>query len=93
MLKNGLNIGSFIDSQTFSQSCRSEKIKNVSHKLYAELIYSGYPLLKKKVIKKSNWKDIFRSHKSWKKLIRKYGNQEWEIEAIIQELIKMSNAS
>lgn len=93
LMNEGLTCKSFIDSQAFSQLYLSGKIKNVAHKLYAELIYSGYPLLKKKVILKHDWRDHFRIHKAWQKLIRKYGNQDWEIEALIQELIKMKNES
>lgn len=93
MMGQGLTCGSFISSQVFSQLYLSGKSKNVGHKLYAELIHSGYPLLKKKVITKHNWKDIFRSKRPWEKLIRKYGDQEWELETLIQELKKMNNES
>lgn len=93
LIDHGLTCKSFIDSQAFSQLYLSGKIKNVGHKLYAELIYSGYPLLKKKVILRHDWRDHFRIRKSWEKLIRKYGNQDWEIEALIQELIKMKRKS
>jgi hypothetical protein len=93
LLGKGLTGGSFINSQTFSQLYLSGKMKNVGHKLYAELIYAGYPLLKRKVITKKSWKDVFRSQKPWEKLIRKYGNPDWEIEALTQELIQMSEES
>ena len=89
MIQQGLLPGSYIDSQAYSLKYLSGKQTNVGHKLYAELIQSGYPLIKKKVITKSNWKDSFRLSLKWKKLIRQYGNQEWEIESIINELIQI----
>jgi len=89
MIKKGLLAGSYIDSHKYSLQYLSGKKTNVGHKLYAELIQSGYPLIKKKVITKSSWKDSFRSSLKWKKLIRQYGNQNWEIEGIIEELVQI----
>lgn len=92
-MEQGLTCRSFINCKTFSEMYLSGKNKNVGHKLYAELIHSGYPLVKKKVIKKHHWKDNFRLKRPWEKLVRKYGNPEWEIETLIQELIKMNEES
>ena len=89
MIKQGLLAGSYIDSHKFSLQYLSGKKTNVGHKLYAELIQNGYPLIKKKVITKSSWKDSFRSSNKWEKLIRQYGNQNWEIESMIDELIQI----
>ena len=91
LIKQGLSAGSYIDSHKFSLQYLSGKKTNVGHKLYAELIQSGYPLIKKKVIIKSRWKDSFRSSHQWEKLIRQYGNQNWEIESMIDELIQIKN--
>jgi hypothetical protein len=44
-----------------------------------------------KVITKGKLKDIFRSKSYWKNLIRQYGNQNWEIELLIEELIQIMN--
>lgn len=88
-----LTCGSYINSSSFSHLYLSGKITNVGHRLYAELIHSGYPLVKKKVITKSIWKDIFHQNKPWEKLIRQNGNQDWKIEELIQELIQISNES
>ena len=89
MIKKGLLAGSYIDSHKYSLQFLSGKKTNVGHKLYAELIQSGYPLIKKKVIMKSSWKDSFRSSLKWMKLIRQYGNQKWEIDGLIEELVRI----
>jgi lipopolysaccharide biosynthesis protein len=93
LINEGLTCKSYIDSQTYSQLYHSGKSLNVSLKLYPELIRSGLPLLKLKVITKGKWKDLFRTHSYWKNLIRRYGNKDWEIEDLIKELIKIKNDS
>ncbi len=93
MMKQGLNYGSYIDSRSYSSLYLSGKLTNVGHKLYFELIQSGYPLIKKKIITKSNWKDSFHPGRHWKKMIRQYGNQDWEIEDLIDELVKINHDS
>ncbi|MFA5326684.1 MAG: rhamnan synthesis F family protein [Prolixibacteraceae bacterium] len=86
LINEGLTCSSYIDSKAYSQKYLSGKPTNVGLKLYPELIRSGLPLLKIKVITKGKWKDIFRTDSSWENLIRKYGNQEWKIESLIDEL-------
>jgi lipopolysaccharide biosynthesis protein len=93
MIRKGLSAGSYVDSQSFSQLHYSEKTANIGHVLYAELIQSGLPLLKKKVITKKSWKDIFHPKKPWKKLIRQYGNLDWDIDELIYELTQIENES
>ncbi|HEX7583477.1 MAG TPA: rhamnan synthesis F family protein [Prolixibacteraceae bacterium] len=93
LIKEGLKSASYIDSRSYSLLYLSGKQTNVGHKLYAELIRSGYPLIKKKVITKSNWKDTFRPSGNWEKLIRQFGNQNWEIEALIDELNEIKRKS
>ena len=93
LIKQGLSCASFIDSSSYSHLPHSGKQTNVSLKLYPELIRSGFPLIKMKVITKGKLKDIFRSESSWKNLIRQYGNQNWDIESMIEELIQIRNDS
>lgn len=93
LIKQGLSCASFIDSYSYSQLYRSGKQTNVVLKLYSELIRSGFPLIKMKVITKGKLKDIFRSESYWKNLIRQYGNQNWEIESLIEELNQIKNDS
>lgn len=93
LISKGLKHGSFIDSQSFSGVYYSGKKVNITHKLYSELIESGYPLIKKKVIAQNKWTDIFRNVLPWENMIRKYGNQNWEIESLINELNKIRDDS
>ena len=93
LINEGLSVGSYIDSRDYSLRYLQGKPANVGYKLYPELIKSGLPLLKLKVITKSKWTDIFRTDKHWKNMIRQYGNQDWEIEALIQELIQIKSDS
>ncbi len=86
LINQGLTCSSYVDSRAYSQKYLSGEPTNVSLKLYPELIRNGLPLLKIKVITKGKWKDIFRTKSYWKNLIRKYGNQEWEIESLLEEL-------
>jgi len=86
LINKGLSSGSYIDSNSYSIQYLHGKQANVGHKLYPELIKSGLPTIKKKIITKSKWTDIFRTNSHWENMIRQYGNQEWEIESLIQEL-------
>jgi lipopolysaccharide biosynthesis protein len=91
LIGQGLTHGSFIDSKIYSLNYLSGKTTNVGHELYAELIESGYPLIKRKIIAKSNWKDNFRAQNHWETMIRKFGNQDWKIEELIDELVQIKN--
>jgi lipopolysaccharide biosynthesis protein len=93
LINEGLTCKSYIDSESYCQLYFSGKSTNVSLKLYPELIRYGLPLLKMKVITKGKWKDILRTKSYWKNLIIKYGNKDWEIEDLIQELINIKNNS
>jgi len=93
LINEGLSSGSYIDSHSYSLQYLHGKQANVGHKLYPELIKSGFPLLKMKVITKSKWTDIFRTDTHWENMIRQYGNQNWKIEALIQELIQIRDNS
>ena len=86
LINEGLSSASYIDSNSYCALYHSGKSTNVSLKLYPELIRSGLPLLKVKVITKGKWKDLFRTKSYWKNLIRKYGNPDWKIEPLIEEL-------
>jgi len=92
-INKGLSNGTYIDSLSYSYIHHSGKLANIGHKLYHELIQTGFPLIKKKIITNGNWKDVFRSGTHWKTMIRQYGNQNWEIEALIEELILIKNES
>ncbi len=93
LIEQGLSCSSFIDSHEFSHLYLSGKQTNVGLKLYPELIQSGLPLIKMKVITKGKWRDILRSKSYWKNLIRQYGNKNWDIESLIEELVKIRRDS
>jgi lipopolysaccharide biosynthesis protein len=86
LIREGLSHGSYINSYAYSSRFLHGKQANVAYKLYPKLIKDGFPLIKKKIITKSKWTDIFRTETLWENMIRQYGNQDWEIEALIQEL-------
>lgn len=90
MKSKGLIIGHYIDCKELTQKCNIRMDSNISHILYKELLMSGYPFLKKKVIfdqKMGFWK----SPPIWKDLIKKYGNAEWNLDILIEELNQMKN--
>lgn len=91
MISEGLSTGCYIDSSLYSQLYLKGKQANVGHKLFSELIRSGYPLIKKKIITHSSWKEYFQPARDWKKLIRQYGNPDWEIDQLIEELRHINN--
>jgi lipopolysaccharide biosynthesis protein len=65
LIKEGLSCASFIDSNSYSHKYLSGKQTNVGLKLYPELIRSGYPLIKMKVITKGKL-NIFLFKIIWK---------------------------
>jgi lipopolysaccharide biosynthesis protein len=89
MIRNGLSTSCYIDSSIYSQLYLSGRQGNVGHKLFPELIQSGYPLIKKKIITHGNWTANFQPARSWKRMIRQYGNLNWEIDLLIEELIQL----
>lgn len=89
--KHQLIHGSYIESKRISELYFSGKTKNVTHKLYPELIQSGYPFIKKKIISNSRWKENFRFHTHWEKMILNYGNTNWNISGLIDELLILEN--
>ena len=84
MIKHGLRISSYFESKIYSNLYLSGKVRNISRRLYSELIEAGYPLIKKKVILDRKLRNFLRFKPSWKKLMRQYGNKDWEIESLVQ---------
>lgn len=88
--KEGLNVGSFIDSRSFSENSGIKKITNLSHSHYFRLIKAGYPVIKKKVIFHTKFfKCFFRPKIKWDAMMLKYGNRDWDIEGLIRDLKRM----
>ncbi|MFY9152564.1 MAG: hypothetical protein WAO52_11140 [Prolixibacteraceae bacterium] len=91
LIKNGLKHGSFVDSQRISELYFSGKKNNVTHKLYPELIRSGYPFIKKKIISNGRWIESFRFYTHWEKMILIHGNKNWNLLGLIDEMILFEN--
>lgn len=93
MIQNGLKAGSYINSQIYTSLYIPGEIRNISRRLYSHMTLAGYPMIKKKVIIDRQLKYILRGMPSWKKLIRQYGQPEWELEKLIRELDAIRNDS
>lgn len=93
MISEGLSTGCYIDSSIYSQIYLSGRPGNIGHKLFPELIHSGYPLIKKRIITHSKWTQNFQPARNWKRMIKLYGNRDWEIGHLIQELKQIKNDS
>jgi lipopolysaccharide biosynthesis protein len=86
-LNHGLSVGSYFKSKVFSEELNLTKPTNLSCSHYFRLIQRGYPLIKKQVTNKRYFlKLLFRPHLKWDKLIMKYGEKEWQLEDLIQEV-------
>lgn len=86
MIAKRMKFGTYKESHHFFQKHGSGKPKNVTHKLYHELIGDNYPLLKKKIATNGTWRDKLRGKNHWKNLIRKHAHKNWCAETIIYEL-------
>ena len=90
MKSKGIKIGHFFDCKEVTKQFNIRMDSNISHTLYQELLTSGYPLIKKKVIFDQKW-GFGKNKQTWKKLIRKHGNPHWKLDTLIDELDQMKN--
>lgn len=88
MISKGLKIGHHLGSEELTKYFEIRIDSNITHILYEEILEAGYPLIKKKVIFEEKWK-FGKSGPLWKKLIKKYGNPDWKLEILIDELEQM----
>lgn len=91
MMQKGISMGSYICSKHYSNLYLRGENRNVLIRLYAQLIRSGFPLIKKSIIFKPKMKHFWKIRASWKRLIRKYGNPDWDIEKLIVEMKNLKN--
>jgi len=85
MISKELEIGHFYDSKKITTQFNIRPDSNISHSLYEELLTTGYPFIKKKVIVEQ--KSFFgKNSLTWKKLIKKHGNPKWKLDTMIEEL-------
>lgn len=83
-VKEGLIPGSFINSVKM-RSKYKHKRPNLTHTMFHELATEGYPLLKKKVVQgKKSVLGIKRNN--WEKTIYEFGNQNWDLNKIIDSI-------
>lgn len=82
----GMTGKSFINSNRFLKQINARKPSNLGHKFYNELVEAGLPLIKKKVILSPGTRNPFKKKTNWELIIQKYGNKEWNIQALIHEM-------
>jgi lipopolysaccharide biosynthesis protein len=88
-VQKGLKPATYMSSKSFSKKYHLGKQKNVTMQFSPQLIKSGYPLLKKKIIFTRTWKEKLRLQPSWESLIIRFGEKDWEINSMIDDLIRM----
>ncbi|HAQ20052.1 MAG TPA: hypothetical protein DCR40_12605 [Prolixibacteraceae bacterium] len=93
LILNGLKPASYVCSKSFSKEYSTGKAKNLTIRFFPQLIKSGYPLLKKKVIFGRTWKEKLRFQPSWESLLIKFGQNDWEISSMIEDLVRIGNGS
>lgn len=85
LINKKLKSASWFNSRQLQLKYKS-KGRNVTHALYEELLTEGYPLLKKKVVLEKKW-NFFNKKTRPKKLIERYGNNEWNLEEALNEIL------
>lgn len=93
LLKQDLHSNTYINSKTFAKLHHCNKPINVTHKLYAEMITTGFPLIKKRLVLSESWKSMSTYRDHWIRLIREYGDPDWKLDQLINELQDIKAAS
>jgi lipopolysaccharide biosynthesis protein len=86
LLECGMTGKSFIDSNSFLKQNNVRKPANLGHKFYIKLAEAGLPVIKKKVILNHSRINPFKLKTNWETILLKYGNKQWDIEALIAEM-------
>ena len=86
LLSNKLSCKTFINSRGYASKQGVSRPVNVMHKYYAELVKEGVPIIKKRVVMNRSLKHRIRHRNQWRRLVRKYGEKNWEIEELVEEL-------
>jgi lipopolysaccharide biosynthesis protein len=89
----GLKGKSYISCTIFQDQHKLKKPANLGHTYYAELIESGIPIIKKKVILNRSDGNSFRVNANWENLLQKHGNRKWNIDALICEMRQLKENS
>jgi hypothetical protein len=86
LVKNRLTCKTYIDSKKYSDLYKNGLPVNVTTKLYCHTIANGVPVIKKRVITSTDLRHMLKIKGNWKRLIKKYGGESFEIEKLIKEL-------
>ncbi len=86
LLSKGLSCSAFVDSKKYHKLYHTPNAVNVSLDLYSEVIQNGVPVIKKKVVFSVKPRDLFSYKRNWKRLIKTYGDKEWQLTSLISEL-------
>lgn len=86
LLKNNLTCKTYIDSKKYSERYKNGLPVNVTTKLYCHTIADGVPVIKKRVVTSTDLRHMLKIWCNWKRLIKKYGEDSFEIEKLINEL-------
>lgn len=89
--KMDLKIGTYINNIDFREKYNITKPVNLTLKHYSKLIEVGLPILKKRVILSTNFGHIFTIKNNWARLIKKYGEDDFEITKLLKELRHIRN--
>ncbi|MFW5774500.1 MAG: rhamnan synthesis F family protein [Tangfeifania sp.] len=86
LIHKNLTCKAYLNSKEYSLKYKNGKPVNVPTKLYAETIARGVPILKKRVITSTDLRHNLTWKGNWKRLIRRYGDRNFEVDSIIGEL-------
>ncbi len=86
LISNNLSCQTFIDCYDYATKQGRQRPVNVMHKYYAKLIKGGIPMIKKRLVMDRSIKNQLGYKNHWRRLIRKYGDKNWKIEELIDEL-------
>ncbi len=86
LLQNQLNCKTYINSKEYSRTFYNGDNINVTIKLYEWIVKMGIPVIKRRVVNKQKWSVPFSKRPSWKKLILKYADKNFNAELIIFDL-------
>jgi len=86
LIHKNLSCKAYLNSKDYSRQYKNGKPVNVPTKLYTKTIAQGVPVLKKRVITSTDLRHVLKYKGNWKRLIRKHGETEFEIDTMIKEL-------
>ncbi len=86
LLSQNLLCSSFLTSIEYQKKYSKPKDLNISLDLYDKVIQNGVPLIKKKIVNSVKIRDLSK-YNNWKRLIKRYGDSDWNLNEVINELV------